>query len=207
MAAVLACGEGAVLSHRSAAELWRLLPTRAEVTDVTVPGTGGRRPRNGIRVHRSSSLPKSARTIRNRIAMTTPARTLADLCRVTTAAEVRRATRQAEFLGLPLGPVKTDGTRSDLEADFLHLCRRYRLPMPEVNVKMDPYTIDFLWREHGFAVETDGWQAHRGRQAFLDDREREAFLRQRGIDLMRFSDEQVGKGARTVAALLRRRLT
>jgi len=197
----------AMLSHRSAAELWELLPVRAGVVDVTVPGRNGRRRRPGLRIHRPSSLPGSASTTRRRIAVTTPARTIADLRRVATPAEIRRATRQAEFLGLALEGIETDRTRSDLERDFLSLCRRHSLPMPEVNVKIGPYTIDFLWRERRLAVETDGWHAHRGRQAFLDDRDREAFLRMRGIDIQRFSDEQIANNARTVVELLRRRLT
>jgi very-short-patch-repair endonuclease len=206
MAAVLACGEGAVLSHRSAAELWNLLPARTQPIHITVAGTAGRKKQRGIRLHRSSSLMKSDTTSRNGIAATTPARTIRDLPRVASPAEVRRAIRQAEYLGLPLS-FATDGTRSDLERDFLRLCRRGRLPAPEVNVKVGPYTIDFYWPEHRLAVETDGWRNHRGRQAFIDDRAREAFLRRRGIDLMRFSDKQVESDARTVAMLLRRKLT
>jgi very-short-patch-repair endonuclease len=179
MAAVLACGEGAVLSHRSAAELWELLPPRGGTVHVTVERAGSRRQRHGIRVHRSSSLPRDEVTSRSRIAVTTQARTIADLRRVATKGEVRRATRAAEFKGLPLNHVKIDRTRSDLERDLLELCRRHRLPLPEVNVKIGPFTADFLWREQRLVVETDGWHAHRGRQAFLDDRERDAYFRLR----------------------------
>jgi very-short-patch-repair endonuclease len=206
MAAVLACGEGAVLSHRSAAELWEMLPARGGLVHVAVERGGGRRQRAGIRLHRSSSLPRTATTRRRGIPVTTPARTIADLPRVATKGEVRRAIRVAEYKGLPLGEVKTDRTRSDLERNLLRLCKRHRLPLPEVNVKIGPFTADFLWRAHKLVVETDGWAAHRGRQAFLEDRERDAYFRLRGLDVWRFSDEQVGRDASTVATLLRRRL-
>ncbi len=76
-----------------------------------------------------------------------------------------------------------------------------------MNVKIGAFTIDFYWPAQRLAVETDGWRSHRGRQAFLDDRAREAFLRLQEIDLLRFSDEQVGRDSKTVAALLRKKLT
>ena len=81
MAAVLACGDGAALSHRSAAALWELLPTRPGPVHVTIPTHAGRSRRAGIRLHRSPSLPDAATTHERRIAVTTPARTLADLQR------------------------------------------------------------------------------------------------------------------------------
>jgi hypothetical protein len=156
MAAVLAYDEDAVLSHRSAAELWGMLPPRGGVVHVTILRAGGRRQRRGIRVHRSSSLLRTATTRRRGIPVTTPARTIADLRRVATKGEVRRAIRAAEYKSLPLGDVKGDRTRSDLERDLLRLCRRYRLPLPEVNVKIGPFAADFLWRAQKLVVEVDG---------------------------------------------------
>ena len=93
MAAVLACGEGAALSHRSAAELWDLLSPRPGAVDVTVPR--GRDRRAGIRLHRSPLLTSDATTLRNGIAVTTPARTLADLRRAVSAETLRKAIREA----------------------------------------------------------------------------------------------------------------
>ena len=81
LAAVLGCGDGAALSHRSAAELWNLLPAHSGIVDVTVPGSGGRRARRGIRLHRSLSLTHAVATGRDGIRVTTPARTIADLRR------------------------------------------------------------------------------------------------------------------------------
>ena len=86
---------------------------------------------------------------------------------------MRRAIRQAEVLGLPLSEgIFHDRTRSDLERDFLRICRRYRLPSPEVNVEVGHYEADFVWRDLGFVVETDGYKYHRGRQAHRQDRRR-----------------------------------
>jgi very-short-patch-repair endonuclease len=202
-AAVLACGDGAVLSHRSAAELWELLPTAGGPIHVTIPATsGGRGSRHGLRIHRSS-LPRNAATVRNRIPVTTPARTIADIKRSVSATTVRRAIREAEFRGLDLGDIETDRTRSELERAFLRLCRRYHVPEPEVNVRIAGFTVDFLWRAERLAVETDGYRAHRGRQAFEDDRERELALGMLGIRLRRFTNRQVHRQPARVAAAVR----
>jgi very-short-patch-repair endonuclease len=202
LAAVLACGKGAVLSHRSAAELWRLLDPAPGRIHVTIPTNAGRKQRNGLGIHRSPHLPIGATTRHRGIAVTTPARTLKDLARVTSAQTVRRATRQAEYLGLPLGDVATDRTRSELERAFLALCRRHRLPPPETNVRIGSHTVDFVWPDSGLIVETDGYAAHRGRQAFEDDRERDVELGLSGYRVARFSARQVtGEGARVAKAV------
>lgn len=203
MAAVLALGEGAILSHRSAAELWNLLPVTDGRIDVTVSHAGGRRQRPGLRIHRSPSLPNSATTIRNGIAVTTPARTIADLPRVVEPNEVRRAIRQAEVRGHRLGGVEVDHTRSELEYLFLRLCRRHRLPTPAVNVRIGRFEVDFLWRHARLIVETDGYRYHRGATAFEDDRARELELGQLGYTLRRFSYRQVTEQPRAVATALR----
>jgi very-short-patch-repair endonuclease len=207
-AAVMACGEAAVLSHRSAAELWRLLPVIVGPVHVTVVGEGGRARRRGLVIHRSPSLPPTDRTRRNGIAVTTPARTLADLRRMVPAGVLRRARRQAAYLGLDPG---SEGERmrdrSELEGRMLWVCRRYHLPSPEVNVPIGPYTVDFLWHDRRLVVETDGWEAHRGRQAFEDDRARDAYLRLQGYEVLRFSWRQVMEDSRSVVAVLRRYLT
>jgi very-short-patch-repair endonuclease len=207
-AAVAACGEGAVLSHRSAAELWRLLPVGAGPVHVTVAGRGGRARRRGLVIHHSPSLLPTDRTHRNRITVTTPARTLADLRRTVPVGVVRRARRQAAYLGLDPG---SEGERmrdrSELERRMLWVCRRYHLPSPEGNVPIGPYTVDFLWHDRRLVVETDGWEAHRGRQAFEDDRARDAYLRLQGYEVLRFSWRQVMEDSRSVVAVLRRYLT
>jgi very-short-patch-repair endonuclease len=208
---------GAALSHRSAAELWALLRARDGSIDVLVPGSGGKKNRRGIRLHRSLSLPPADVTLRSGIPVTTPARTIADLRRTVAAPgksgsiapkELRRAIRQADVLGLPIGDEgKQDRTRSDLEGDFLQLCRRHRLPAAEVNVRIGPHLVDFLWRDRGVVVETDGYDYHRGRVAFQDDRARVLDLRARGFDVIRVAEKQVDdepqRVADVVAAALR----
>lgn len=123
MASVLAVGRGSAgpgsvlghwgtaVSHRSAAVLWGLLPIAGEPIDLVIAGVGGRARRDGIRVHRSRSLVAGDVTLRHAIPVTTPARTIADLRLALTAGwagsvsgrELRKAVRQADVLGLPLG--------------------------------------------------------------------------------------------------------
>lgn len=223
-ATALAAGElatilghwGAALSHRSAAQLWELLPARDGPIDVLVPGNGGKKRREGIRLHRSLSLPPAAVTLRSGIPVTTPARTIADLRRTVAAPgkrglvspkELRRAIRQANVIGLPVGDDEMrDRTRSDLERDFLRLCRRQRLPPPEVNVRVGPYLVDFLWLDSRLVVETDGYASHRGRVAFEDDRERDLRLRAMGFEVVRLAGRQVTDEPERVAVVLRGRL-
>jgi very-short-patch-repair endonuclease len=209
MAAVLACGTGAALSHRSAAALWALLPAQGGPVDVAVPSHAGRRRRAGIRIHRCPSLGRSSGSIvaHRGIPVTSVLRTIADLKSAVPSWQWWRAVRQAEFLGLPLGPeVESDGTRSDLERDFLRLCRRHGLPAPEVNVRVGRWTVDFLWRRARVVAETDFFGYHRGRAAFRDDRTRELDLRRRGFAVRRFSEEQVNECPAEVAADLRQAL-
>ncbi len=106
--------------------------------------------------------------------------------------------------GLYIGAdVETDRTRSDLERDFLGICRRYRLPAPEVNVELGTYVADFLWRERRLVVETDSYLYHRGAQAFNDDRARDLELRTLGFDVIRLSEDQINEEAEKVAGFLR----
>jgi len=95
-----------------------------------------------------------------------------------------------------------DRTRSDLERDFLEICRRYRLPTPEVNVEVGPYLADFLWRERKLIVETDSYRYHRGQQAFREDHARDLALRQRGFEVFRFSEAQINEEAERVGGFL-----
>jgi very-short-patch-repair endonuclease len=228
MAAVLACGRpkpvrdvetmtildfwGAALSHRSALSLWALLPSTDGPVDVLISGVSGRGRRASIRLHRSRSLSPADVTLRKGIPVTRPARAIADIRRVVSRPgalglisprELRRAIRQADVLGVPLGDdEKSDGTRSDLERDFLRLCRRHRLPAPEVNVRVGSHLVDFLWRERRLVVETDGYAYHSGRAAFQDDRARDLDLRARGFEVIRLAEKQVNEEPRRVAEVV-----
>jgi very-short-patch-repair endonuclease len=202
MAAVLASGENAALSHLSAAYLWRLLEPRQGPAHVSVPSRAGRARRSGIVIHRCAALDPTALTERRAIPVTTPAKTIADLRGTVPPSHCRRAIRQAEVLGLRTGLDPSAPTRSELEHLFLRLCERHRLPKPEVNVRVGPYEVDFLWRERRLVVETDGYRYHRGSQAFEDDRERELELHSRGYTLRRFTYRQVTETPNRVAAAL-----
>jgi very-short-patch-repair endonuclease len=223
MAAVLACGPGAALSHRSAAELWSIrraprLSTAAGTSgqdpiDVTVPGVAGRKRHKAIALHRSSTLSASECTRRDGIPVTKPARTLADLRPVLSDAEFAAVVREAEFLRLPIGdrPGSRPGgvdrraaerTRTELESKFLALVRRHRLPRPEVNVRIDRFEVDFLWRPQRLIVEVDGWESHGTRSAFEEDRARDARLKLLGYGVVRFTWRQVtSEGAGVPRAL------
>jgi very-short-patch-repair endonuclease len=204
MAAVLACGPDAALSHWSAAALWEMLKARPGPVDVAVPGDGGRKRRHGIRVHRSATLRARDVTRRNGIPVTMPARTIDDLRRTAPPDLVRSAIREAEFQRLPLGAdVERDGTRSELERRFLALCRRHGLPKPETNTRVAGYEVDFLWREQCLIVELDGYRYHRTRLAFEDDRARDARLKLAGYEVVRFTYLQVMNDPAGVMATVR----
>jgi very-short-patch-repair endonuclease len=224
LAAVLAIGRGpsreggsvldywrAAVSHCSAACLWGLLPEADRPADIIVGGDGGRAKRPGIRVHRSLTLAATDVTLLRGIPVTTAARTISDLRRATSEGwpgavrphELRRAIRQANVLDLPIDEESgRDRTRSDLERDFLRLCRRHRLPRPEVNVRIGHFLVDFIWRERRLIVETDSYLYHRGRAAFQEDRGRDLELRRLGYEVLRLSERQVDDEPDRVAETL-----
>ena len=229
MAAVLACGPDAVLSHVSAAVLWELLRPIDGPVHVTVPSTSGRSRRPGIHLHRCPSLnplpepspsPSYSQqeggrrgrllvTHRHNIAVTSVSRTLEDLRGSSLLAPhlLRRATRQAEMKGYRLEHLTTDRTRSDLETLFLDICRRYAIPHPEVNVKLGRWTVDFLWRNERLVVETDFWTYHRGSIAFEDDHARDLDLRSAGYTVLRYDDTQLEAESARVAEDVTRALS
>jgi very-short-patch-repair endonuclease len=141
------------------------------------------------------------------IPVTTPTRTIDDLRGIVPAWQLRRAIRQAETSGLRLDDgVAFDRTRSDLERDFLQLCRRHRIPLPEVNVRIGRWTVDFLWPGKRVVVETDGYRYHRGTVAFEDDHARDLDLRRRGYAVRRFTGRQLRDQPAAVAADLQEAL-
>jgi very-short-patch-repair endonuclease len=171
-----------VLSHESAAHLWKLSPTSPQLAHVTVPGTNGRRKRPGIRLHYATTLTFRDVTLRRNIPVTTQARTLRDL------------------------GWGTERTRSDLERLFLRVCRQHGIPKPEVNVRIGPYEVDFLWRAEGLVVEVDGYRYHSDRAAFRSDRVRDRELNRRGLTVLRFADQELDEDPEAVAASVLSRL-
>lgn len=207
LAAVLAAGDRAVLSHTSAAALWKFLRPIGGPVHVSLPAAVHRKPRPGLRLHRSRTLTRSDITRHHGIAVTNPARTIEDIRGEVEPYLFRRALRQAELAGhrVPhLGVVKR--TRSDLELLFLALCDTHDLPRPEVNVRVGPYLVDFLWPAQRVAVETDSWDYHRGSVAFEEDHERNLALGARGFAVRRFTGDQLEAASDAVAADLRQAL-
>lgn len=113
---------------------------------------------------------------------------------------VRRARRQAELRGIRLDGAEGARSRSDLEEDFLALCRRHRFPLPETNVKIGRWEVDFIWRERRLVVETDSFDYHRGSVAFEDDHARDLDLRSEGFSVLRFTGDQLEHEPSRVAA-------
>jgi len=199
LAAILACGDAALLSHHSAAAVWGLRRSLIGAVHVTVIGkeTGRRRP--GIKVHRVCGLdPRDIRRYQG-IPITSPARALLEIAPDLTDRQLERALDDAlikrlishaainaviaayprargvarlRALADPGRP--TAQTRSDGEEALLALIRKANLPTPEVNAKVGNYTADFLWRKQKVIVELDGYDYHRGRAAFERDHQRDA---------------------------------
>jgi hypothetical protein len=213
LAAVLACGPGAVLSHRSAAAHWGLLGTDQERIDVTAPATRHGVP--GIRLHRSRSLDEKDTTSHEGIPITTIARTLLDLAATTRADQLERALAQAMHLRLydqrAIDDViaRSNGhrgtailtratarepkrTRGDWEARMLRLVRGAALPEPICNEPLHApdhgeCKPDFYWPAHNLIVETDGWESHGTLAAFRSDRAKDAALTAAGYRVVRFT--------------------
>ena len=202
MAAVLACGDGAALSHFSAAVLWGMLEDRGQLIHVTVEGN---RVCRGVIVHRS---PLQGQRVRRRgIVVTTPARTLVDLADVVHRRRtLERAFDEAEYLGLdwesaaPIHGRKGSGllssvlvvhepgttrTLSELEERFLDFCEKHRFPRPAVNDSIEGYLCDFVWHEQRLIVETDGLRAHGTARARRRDPIKDADLQIAGWRVIR----------------------
>ena len=228
LAAVLACGPAAVLSHRAAAAHWGLLASARAVTDVTVAASGGRPRRKGIDLHIARRLDPRDITRHDGIPVTTVARTIVDLATSGPPRRAERALEQAHVQRLlARGSVEdaltraggratrvlraliqkgqtTTITRNDLEEAFLAIVRRAGLPDPEVNVPLHGYEADFLWRDKRLVIETDGFGAHGTKRAFERDRERDVDLELRDFNVRRFTHDQVVHEPARTADRLRR---
>jgi hypothetical protein len=207
LAAVLACGDRAVLSHTNAAALWDLCAIPSGPINVTVPTTSGRRKRSGIAIHRSRTLLSSQTTVEYGIPVTSPRRTIADLRAMLPPARIKSLIRKAQIRHLDVGPVPGEPPpaveRSELARRFIAVTRRHGLPAPMPEQIIGRYTVDFLWPEQRLSVEVDGWQTHGTKTAFEDDRARDAFLTSQGYRVVRFTWRQVTREGPWVAKTLR----
>jgi hypothetical protein len=205
MAAVLACGDRAVLSHASAAAAWDLSPVGGGAVHVTVPSDHGRERRAGLRVHRSRTLTPAQTTTHRGIPITTRERTIIDLAKSLTGRPLEqllnRADRHLDFdelrrarsrsLQAVLTNYSVAATRSELEEAFLTLCDDHGIPRPDTNVHVEGFEVDFVWRDARLIVEVDGYAYHRSPAAFERDRERDAILTTSGWRVLRFTHGQV----------------
>jgi very-short-patch-repair endonuclease len=201
LAAVLACGPSAVLSHRSAAGVWRLLrPEPAAPIDVTVT-TGHRRPRAGIRVHHATV----ARRVRDGLPVTSPVRTLVDMAatgdrhldRAVEQALIARLVRSAELAATGSPALRNAAsndphiTRSEAERVLLGLIERAGLPPPQTNVRVAGHEVDAYWPHSRVVVEVDGFAFHAARHAFERDRLRDQRLAAAGLRVLRITWRQL----------------
>lgn len=228
MAAVLAGGHGAALSHAAAGAHWGI--HRPAGAAVAVTGAQQRRPRPGVRFHRSR-LPDDEVTIKDGIPVTTVARTLFDLAAVLPPGRLARAVNEAEvrrlwdlvsladllarhprrpgaaairaLLATPGGA----GTRSELEDRFLGFLDRTGLPRPATNA---PFWLgarwiepDCTWQEQRLIVELDGYETHRTRAAYEHDRARDRALTAAGWRVMRVTWRHLHEAPELLAGELR----
>lgn len=206
LAAILACGQGAVLSHRSAAALWGIRPSASARIEVSVP-----RSRDGVAgvvVHRPRRLTPDDVTEKDGIPATTPARTLHDLARLVSPAEIERAQARAQRMGLVSHHEHAALTRSPLERRLLTLIRAAGLPEPEVNAWMtfgggEEWQVDFLWRAQRVIAEADGRRDHDTGRAFEADRRRDQTALVAGFVPVRFTHRQVTTDPASVTRTLR----
>jgi hypothetical protein len=224
MAAVLAGGDGAALSHFSAAVLWGILDDRGGPLHVTA---AGRRRLKGVVVH-DAPLQRE-RVHRLGIVVTTPARTIVDLADVVARRRVlERAIDEAEYLKLDWsGAAPRHGRRGSgllasvlavhepgstrthpgLEEMFLTFLDERGFPRPEVNVHVEGYECDFVWRDQRVIVETDGGAAHGTRRAKERDPVRDADLQIAGWRVIRITLMRLSRQPAAVEHQLRRLLT
>jgi very-short-patch-repair endonuclease len=106
-------------------------------------------------------------------------------------------------MGFRLDGAEGNRSRSGLEEEFLALCRRHHLPLPQANVKVGRWEVDFVWREPRLVAETDSFAYHRGSVAFEDDHARDLDLRGEGFSVLRFTGHQIEHEPDRVAADVR----
>jgi hypothetical protein len=232
LAAVLACGPRALLSHGSAAWLWGI--SRYGPAPLAVTGPQPRKPRLPIQIHRSTILTEADRAIEENIPVTALPRTLLDCAGESRFSQLQRMLERGEELRLfDLGPVEellgrsrghagwgrlrraialyqpVPFTRSGFETLFFEAVLRAGLPRPATNFVEAGFELDVYWPEPRFAVELDSYATHGTNAAFERDHLRDEELKLAGIEMIRVTDVRFHREPAAVlervAALLGRR--
>ena len=224
LAAVLACGPGALLSHRAAGAAQGLLSSAPQF-EVTVPH--GRKSKPGIVIHRSRLIHPDDRSSVRGIPVTSVARTLVDLADVLSEERLARAVHEAEVQRVfDLGALEAVAARlpgrrgrhklsrvlaayqpephflrSEAERRFKRLCERHSLPRPRFNVYIAGQELDVWWEDVQIAVEIDGAEVHHTRRAFQEDRARDRRLAAQAIRVVRVTSRDLEDDARLAAEL------
>jgi very-short-patch-repair endonuclease len=227
MAAVLACGDEAMLSHSSAAALWRIGPEQRNVIELSLPSPFQKR-RRGLRIHRRPSLnPQRDITREYGIPVTTPVQTLIDMSLRLDRTGVERMINEADKYNLVHPPQLREAlderagekgaaklcfildrrtfrlTKEELERRFLPLAREAGLPTPLTGQFVNDFEVDFYWTDLGLVVETDGLRYHRTPAEQARDRLRDQAHTASGLTPLRFTHEQVRYEPEHVLGVLR----
>jgi hypothetical protein len=229
LAAVLACGPKALLSHRSAAWLWGISTRDPFPVEVVTPVS--RKPRPPIVIHYARGLAAGDRDMQEGVPVTALARTLIDFAAVARPYQLDRSLERAEELKLfDLREVesmldRTRGhpghgrlrraielyrepvfSRSRLERRFLALVTEAGLPRPATGFNVVGYELDLYWPQERFAVELDVFETHGTRAAFERDRLRHEDLKLMGVEMVRVTggrlDREPGPVIERIARLL-----
>ena len=229
LAAVLASGPGALLSHFSAGWLLGLIATRPIPVHVTTPVP--RKRRGTVRIHRSETLIDADRTLEQKIPVTSVARTALDLAAVLRFRSLRRVVRRSEELEVfdltdfQSVLARNRGhrgafhlqraieiyepprfTRSELERELLRLLERVGVPAPSTAFNVAGFELDLYWPELCFAVELDVYATHGGHESFEEDRRRDEDVKLAGVELTRVTGRRLEREPRQVVDRIRRLL-
>ncbi|MFL5872796.1 MAG: DUF559 domain-containing protein [Solirubrobacterales bacterium] len=211
---MLACGDGAVLSHSSAAALWRIGFEQRDVIEISSPSPFQKR-HPGVRIHRRPTLAELHLTREYGIPVTTPVQTLIDMALRLDRAGVERMINEADKYNLTNPPelraaleerVGEPGvarlrqildrrtfrlTKEELERRFLPVAAEAGLPVPLTGQRVNEFEVDFFWPDLGLVVETDGLRYHRTPAEQARDRLRDQAHTAAGLTQLRFTHEQV----------------
>jgi predicted transcriptional regulator of viral defense system/very-short-patch-repair endonuclease len=225
IAAVLCCGDGAVLSHGSAAALWGIGKEWRKTIEVSVRRRSWPRP-EGVKVRSRPSLPSEDVTIQLGIQVTTPARTILDLALLLSDGSLERLVNEADSLDLIdpeslrrwlehragepgvrrlralLDPETFRLSDSELERRFHPIALAAGLPQPEAKAFVNEYEVDFFWPSLGLVVECDSLRYHRTAQKQTRDLLRDQTHTASGLTTLRFTHWQVRYDPRHVQQIL-----